>query len=139
MVTRVQQLPPSLNALAEDVAAAYCPDFREIHPRARPPVEYVGEEVLPTLPSEILLGSLRDGRLKVCKPIKVSFSTEGTHVIAEALGLSEFGFGESHSAALTDLQHAVAELYFTLEEEKKHLGNDLQEVWSRLQERIHKR
>ena len=136
MATIIQgKVEPQTHPLApEEDEGTIVPCFPTIH---------VGADMIAPIhthtPDQVLLGSLRDSRLKVCKPIKVSFSTEGTHVIAEAPGLSEFGFGDSHSAALADLQHAVAELYFTLEEEKEHLGNDLQEVWSRLRERIHKR
>ena len=91
------------------------------------------------VPSEALLGSLRDARLRVHSPIMVKFATEGNHIIAEAREFNEFGFGENPSAALIDLQRAIAELYFTLEKERDRLGKDLQGVWSILQEKIHKR
>jgi len=79
------------------------------------------------------------GRLKVHSPIKVRFATEGKHTIAEAVEINEFGFGENISEAIADLQHAIAELYITLEEEQDHLGTDLQGVWSVLQNKLHKR
>lgn len=91
------------------------------------------------VPDQILLGSLRDGRLKVHSPIKVRFATEGKHTIAEAAELDEFGFGENISEALADLQRTIAELYFTLEKEQKRLGKDLKGVWATLQKKIHKR
>ena len=90
------------------------------------------------VPEQILLGSLRDGRLRVYSPIKIRFTSEGKHTIAEAVELNEFGFGENQSEALADLQRAIAELYFTLEKEQDHLGTDLQGVWAILQEKIHK-
>ena len=94
---------------------------------------------LQQMPDEMLLGSLRDGRLKVESALMVRFSKEAKHVIAEAPDVNEFGFGQNPSAALADLQHAIAELYFSLEEEQDRLGTDLQEVWHRLQEKIQKR
>jgi len=102
------------------------------------PLEYVPVDLESVVPSETLLGSLRDGRLRVHSPIKVKFATEGKHIIAEAVELNEFGFGENPSAALIDLQRAIAELYFTLEEEQDHLGKDLQNVWAEIQEKIRK-
>jgi len=89
-------------------------------------------------PDQILLGSLRDGRLRVRSPIKVEFTAEGEHIIAEAVDFNEFGFGNNTSEALIDLQRAVAELYLTLEKEQDRLGKDLQGVWVILQEKIHK-
>lgn len=91
------------------------------------------------LPSHIKLGALRDGRLRVISPISVNLSTEGQHVIAEAVELNEFGFGENPSEAIMDLQHTIAELYFSLEEERDRLGTDLQQVLDRLQQKICKR
>lgn len=113
--------------------------FQEITPGTVVPIEYVGTDLAPAVPSEALLGSLRDGRLRVHSPIKVGFATEGKHIIAEAVELNEFGFGENQSEARADLQRAIAELYFTLEQEQDRLGTDLQGVWTVLQEKIHKR
>jgi len=93
----------------------------------------------PAIPDEALLGSLRDGRLKIHSPIKVRFATEGKHTIAEAVEINEFGFGGNISEAIADLQHTIAELYLTLEEEQDRLGTDLQGVWSVLKKKIHKR
>jgi len=88
------------------------------------------------VPGEVLLGSVRDGRLRVYSPIRVKFTQEGQHVIAEAVELNEFGFGNSVSEALTDLQHAIVELYLTLDKEQERLGSDLQDVWEKLQKLI---
>ncbi len=89
--------------------------------------------------TEILLGTVRDGRLKVHSPIIVKFKYENEQVIAEAEEIDEFGFGNNPAEALADLQRAIAELYFTLEKEKDRLGVDLQRVWNILQEKILKR
>lgn len=91
------------------------------------------------VPDEILLGSLRDARLRVRSPLQVRFAKEGQHVIAEAVGLGEFGFGKNPSEALVDLQRAVVELYLTLEQEQDRLGPDLQRTWLKLQEMVIRR
>jgi hypothetical protein len=88
---------------------------------------------------EILLGTLRDGRLKIFMPIKVKFTYENEQAIAEAEDINEFGFGKNQSEALADLQRAISELYFTLEKEQDKLGVDLQKVWDVLQKKILKR
>jgi hypothetical protein len=138
MVTEIRPLGSPVIQLDND-AGAHDILFQEIAPGAIVPIEYVGENLAPAIPSESLLGSLRDGRLRVNSPIEVKFTTEGEHVIAEAVELNEFGFGENPSEALIDLQRAIAELYLTLEKEQKRLGTDLQGVWTILQEKILKR
>lgn len=88
--------------------------------------------------TEVLVGSLRDSKLRVRSPFSVKFMVEKPHVIAEAVEFNEFGFGDNWSEALADLQRAIAELYFTLEEEQEQLGADLQRVWASLQQKIQK-
>jgi hypothetical protein len=127
MVTEVKQYPPATQPDSE--VGAYS---------AKVPIEYVDAVLVQAIPNEALLGSLRDGRLRVRSPIKVRFATEGEHTIAEAVELNEFGFGENPSEALADLQRAIAELYLTLEREQARLGTDLQSVWAILQEKIRK-
>ncbi len=78
------------------------------------------------MPDVILIGSLRDRRLKIKKPIKVSFSQSGNTVIAEAEEFNEFGFGNNKTEALNDLQRTVIELFLTLEEDENRIGKDLQ-------------
>ena len=63
---------------------------------------------------------------------------EGGEHVVEATELNEFGFGETLSEALTDLQAAIAELYFTLEEDQDRLGPDLSSVWDVLSRKIRK-
>jgi hypothetical protein len=103
------------------------------------PLENIKPKLALKMPNDILLGSLRDGRLKVISPINVKFSLEGDQTIAESPELNEFGFGENWFEALADLQRAISELYFTLEKEHKKLGIDLQNVWQVLQKKILKR
>lgn len=87
-------------------------------------------------PKKLLLGFLRDGRLRVYSPISVNISKEEGNFIAEATELDEFGFGKNASEAITDLQRAIAELYLTLEAEQDKLGADLVRVWDILQKKI---
>lgn len=104
------------------------------------PWQYVEQEHFGAkVPQSILLGHLRDGRLQVVSPIAVGLTTEGNHVIAEALELAEFGFGENLSEALADLQRAVAELYLSLEADHDRLGSDLKDVWARLRDKVRRR
>ncbi len=95
--------------------------------------------VSPVLPDHILLGSLRDGRLRVQSPITVKLTKEDQHVIAEATELNEFGFGTNLSEALRDLQRAIIELYFTLEAEQDRLGPVLQKIRATLQRKLLRR
>ena len=100
---------------------------------------YLSLEVVTTdtvAPAEILIGYLRDGRLQVVEPILVKFCHEGASFIAEATDLNEFGFGSNQSEAIADLQHAIAELYFSLRDDQHRLGPDLQEVWETVNQAI---
>lgn len=131
--TKIEELKEQPLAPIGD-EAAIAPLFEPIQPDDKwlsPP--------LVRLPSHIKLGALRDGRLRVVSPISVNLSTEEQQVIAEAVELNEFGFGANPSEAIMDLQHAIAELYFTLEEEQDRLGKDLLQTWARLQQKICKR
>lgn len=138
MVTKIEPLGTTAIQPDNDVGA-YNVLFQEITPGDIVSVEYVGSDLAPAVPREVLLGSLRDGRLRVNSPIKIKLMKEDKHIIAEAVDINEFGFGENPSEALADLQHAIAELYFTLEKEQERLGADLQRIWKVLQEKILKR
>ena len=85
---------------------------------------------------EFLLGSLRDGRLKIVEPFKVRLQAEDDYFIQSADEISEFGIGKNPSEALVDLQHSIAELYLELHSESKRLGPDLQSVFELLQTKI---
>ncbi len=93
----------------------------------------------PVLPDKVLLGFMRDGRLQVHSPVRVEFIAESGHIVAQAVEFNEFGFGRNWSEALIDLQHAIAKLYFTLEEGQDCLGSDLRTVWATLQQKLRKR
>lgn len=87
---------------------------------------------------ELLLGSLRDRRLRVKTPIQIKIETENDQFIAEAAEYNEFGFGDNPWAALADLQHALVELYFELERQHANLGRDLRGIWEKLTKNIEK-
>ena len=84
---------------------------------------------MPLPPETFTLDSLRDGRLRVVEPFEVVPMLEGGKHVVEAPELNEFGFGDDLSEALSDLQAAIAELYFTLETDREQLGPDLTSVW----------
>lgn len=126
---KVEQFPPVPAAQPDDA------DNRTITSQA--PIKRSHVSVLG--PSELLVGTLHDGRLQVRSPITVQLTKEGGHVIAEAVEFNEFGFGKNFSEALRDLQRTIVELYLTLEEEQERLGDDLLTVWSNLQDKITRR
>lgn len=86
--------------------------------------------------NEMLLGTLGDARLRLSAPIRVKMDVEGSQYVAEATEFSEFGFGASRSEAIRDLQRALVELYFTLDQEQDHLGSDLAKVWESLKSQV---
>ncbi len=90
----------------------------------------------PESPARFLLGTLRDGRLRVRSPISVNLTTENDDFVAEADELDEFGFGKNPSEAIADLQKAIVELYFTLEMEAARLGPDLVSVRGALRSKV---
>lgn len=127
---KIETLPQEPQDRAEDEAAGSPQELD---------AEHLSEEELPQLAdTEVLVGSLRDGRLRVSTPFLVKYMVEEPQVIAEAPEFNEFGFGGNQSEALADLQRAITELYFTLEEEQERLGADLQRVWASLQQVIQK-
>ena len=93
---------------------------------------------LESAPTRILLGTLGDGRLRVRSPFTVLLTTENEDYIAEVVELSEFGFGKNPSEAIADIRRAIAELYFTLEQEQGRLGTDLIAVWDALRGQVEK-
>ena len=94
---------------------------------------------LPLHEAAIELGSLRRADLKILEAFSVRFVEEDGRVRAEAPEIGEFGFGPTNSDALIDLQHAIAELYLTLEEDRDRLGSDLRETWLTLAKKIRRR
>lgn len=137
-VVEIKQLPGQPSWPVDNEAEAYERKFLALPITISPGLAlHIG--VTPVLPDYILLGSLADGRLRVQSPITVKFTKENQHIIAEAVELDEFGFGANLSDALRDLQRAIVELYFTLEEGKARLGPDLQRVWTTLRHKLRRR
>ena len=92
-----------------------------------------------TLPAQITLDTLNDERLRVKEPIAVTiFKDEQGFILAEAVGMNEFGFGDTPAEAFTELQYAIADLYFILEGEQSRLGPLMQPVWEILQGKVEK-
>ncbi len=139
-VVEITQLPGQSSGSFDNEAVTYERRFLKI-PIASliSPEDALLIRVSPVLPDHILLGSLRDGRLRVQSPITVKLTKEDQRVIAEATELDEFGFGTNLSEALRDLQRAIVELYFTLETEQDRLGPDLQKIWATLQHKLLRR
>ena len=55
-----------------------------------------------TLPAKITLDTLNDERLRVREPIAVTiFRDEQGFILAEAVGMNEFGFGDTPAEAFT--------------------------------------
>ena len=91
-----------------------------------------------TLPARIKLEGLLDYRLRVKEPIEVAvFAAEG-FILAEAADFNEFGYGDDPAAAVQELRYAIADLYFSLEEDQHRLGPGLQTIWETLQAKIAK-
>jgi hypothetical protein len=90
----------------------------------------------PVLPGTMLLGALRDPRLRLIKPLTITFERENDETIAYCEELEEFGFGTHLTEALEDLQVTIAEAYFILKEENKRLGSDLRTLWNSLREKV---
>lgn len=90
----------------------------------------------PALPETMLLGALRDPRLRLVVPLTITFESENDDIIAHCEDLEEFGFGKHLTEAIEDLQVAIAELYFTLKQENNRLGSNLKRIWGSLRQKI---
>ena len=90
----------------------------------------------PALPETILLGALRDPRLRLIAPLIITFECENDDIVAYCEELEEFGFGTHLTEAIEDLQVTIAELYFTLKEENDRLGSNLIRIWDSLHQKI---
>lgn len=91
------------------------------------------------MPYPIELGHLRDGRLKLLAPISVSIARADDGISAYSQELNEYGFGDDFQEAVADLQRAIAELYFSLKEERDKLGADLRRTWEKLNPLVEER
>lgn len=105
----------------------------------QPPAPWTEPPAAAPQPDTLLLGCLRDPRLRVRKAIPVHLGTESGQVIAAAAGLNEYGAGADQPEAVVELQHAIAGLYYSLEADKDRLGPGLARTWTILQEHIRPR
>lgn len=80
----------------------------------------------------ILLYSLRHPHLRLVGPLSVSLEYDGEQVIAHAPDLDLFGYGDTECEALDDLRCTVADLYYSLQEERESLGPMPAQVWDYL-------
>src|SRR5262245_53541082 len=110
----VLEFPKPQAPESEDEGKAATVDAK-IEPARVIPEEYVAADLPHRVPLELLIGALRDRRLRVTSPIHVKVTVENGHFILEAIGIDEFGYGDNLSEATVDLQRTLAELYFTLE------------------------
>jgi len=90
----------------------------------------------PALPKTMLLGALRDARLRLLEPLTITFEHEDNNIVAYCEELEEFGFGTHLTEAIADLQAAIGELYFTLKEENDRLASNLRRLWDNLCQKI---
>lgn len=88
------------------------------------------------LPASFGLGTLRDGRLRVLEAIQVRHLSEDDQDVMEATELNEFGFGDTPTKAMVDLQASLVDLFFALEAEQDRLGPDLASVWATLSGKV---
>ena len=96
--------------------------------------------VQPTpLVRNMLLGALRDPRLRLKAPLPVEVNTENEYILVEYPAWGVMGYGTHLSAALIDLQQTITELFFTLKEDEDNLGGDLPGVWANIQQAIEER
>ena len=135
MVIRIREFePPTQRGEDNARAVSSIPKFYQFPVTGSFPSEDTAIHPLP--PNEFTLGRLRDGRLRVMKPIAVMRTAEDGKCVVEAKELNEFGFGDNLSEAIADLQAVIAELYFTLEAEQDRLGPDLAAVWATLSQKV---
>lgn len=94
------------------------------------------QPALPSLdagrPSRLQLGSLRDARLRLVRPLELAVREEDGSVVVASESLSEFGYGSHLTEAIEDFAASLSALYWSLRAEQARLGPDLFETWSRL-------
>ena len=98
-------------------------------------VEAVVPELVSTSlrrPSKILFGASVAPLLRIRVPIPLEISTEGDSVVAYCADLQEFGYGSNLSEAIDDFGKTLRELFFSLEERKESLSEDLKGVRAKL-------
>ena len=87
-------------------------------------------------PSLVQFAALRDPRLRMVRPIPLEVSVEESTVVVCWSRTSEFGTGETLSAAIDDFSAGVRDLYWQLSAPNARLGADLSSIKQALDEHI---
>jgi hypothetical protein len=80
----------------------------------------------------ILIHDLLAKGLRLREPLAVSLDYDESQVIAYCYDLDVFGYGETEIEALNDLRQTIVDLYFTLRENRRNLGEYAEGVWEYL-------
>lgn len=96
-------------------------------------IQFRMEKPVPLVPGDVLFGAISDRRLYLKKPIPLALSeSEAGVVIALCADLDEFGQGKVASEALDDFGRTICELFFSLEDQKSRLSQDLETLRKRV-------
>ena len=88
-------------------------------------------------PSEIWIGFVRDGRLRVRDAIHARLVQDKEGSVAVVAGeLDMSGHGANFSDAVADLQSKLVGLFFSLEEEQNRLDEERLKIWEILRLKI---
>jgi len=134
MSTTMKQTIESIKGISDEEPLKDVLPF--VIPRDKLAVTDEFSSISPTLPSTMLLGALRDPRLRLLAPLTITFERENNDIVAYCEELEEFGFGTHLTEAIQDLQVTITELYFTLKEDSSGLGSHLTRVWNSLSQKI---
>ncbi len=87
-------------------------------------------------PSRIQFGMIRSRRLRIIAPITVQLERKGDTVVARWEEIEEFGYGRNISESVDDFGRTIEELFFSLADQKDHLGPDLKGVFATISKYI---
>ncbi len=123
-----QHLPPPINKGQQRVYVQSGGYIFELELTSQRPVND------PHTSQRILFGAIQDPRLKARRPILVDIANVDGTFTASAPDLEEFGYGNTRSQALDDFGRTLSELYFSLSEQREHLGEHLRTIQAKLHE-----
>jgi hypothetical protein len=90
-------------------------------------------------PKTLQIATVPDDRLHMKAAVEVVIEQEGEFYIARCNDLSEFGYGESPTEAIEDLQLSLVELYWAFKADADKLGPRMAEIWKHLRKVIEER
>lgn len=101
----------------------------------------VGKEdgIRSATPAEILLGTLGRPFLRPRVPLRLQVEREADQIVVVHHELNLFGYGSHLTAAITDFQDSLVELYLALKDDRERLAPALLETWGRLSELVEER